>query len=148
PKRPHWGESSALWVVIDVGSGEARFAGMTALGHNRAPVQCPLCPRKRTCAVHWSMSALGQKRTHALQQIERPPQSGLSKNALRCTYASQPGHSDRPVQDPRVKLARTFVVPAATSSASSKTSEKSISSCAFGAISVMALVLWLRPCPA
>jgi len=26
-------ESSAFWAVIDVGSGEARFAGMTALGH-------------------------------------------------------------------------------------------------------------------
>jgi len=28
---------------------------------------CPLYPRKRTCAVHWLMSALGQKRTLALQ---------------------------------------------------------------------------------
>jgi hypothetical protein len=49
------------------------------------------------------------------------------------------------VQEPRVKLAWTFAGPAATSSASSKTSEKSISSCAFGTISVMALILWLRP---
>src|SRR5262245_10807622 len=24
---------------------------------------CPLCPQKQTCAVHWLMSALGQKRT-------------------------------------------------------------------------------------
>src|SRR5262245_6153950 len=30
---------------------------------------CPLCPRKQRCAVHKRMSALGQKRTHALQQI-------------------------------------------------------------------------------
>src|SRR5262245_31535878 len=26
---------------------------------------CPLCPRKRTCAPHWRMSAKGQKRTWA-----------------------------------------------------------------------------------
>src|SRR4029450_1023199 len=29
---------------------------------------CPLYPRKRTCAMHQSMSALGQKRTNAVQQ--------------------------------------------------------------------------------
>jgi hypothetical protein len=29
---------------------------------------CLLYPRKRTCAVQLEMSALGQKRTHALQQ--------------------------------------------------------------------------------
>src|SRR5262249_10046538 len=29
---------------------------------------CPLYPRKRTCAVQGGMSALGQKRTHAVQQ--------------------------------------------------------------------------------
>jgi hypothetical protein len=40
-----------------------------------------------------------------MAKAERPPGGGLSKNAFRCTYASQPGHSDRPVQDPRVKLA-------------------------------------------
>jgi hypothetical protein len=28
---------------------------------------CPLYPRKRTCAVHWAMSALGQKATFRLQ---------------------------------------------------------------------------------
>ena len=32
---------------------------------------CPLYPRKRTGAVQWSMSALGQKRTHAPQQKGR-----------------------------------------------------------------------------
>src|SRR5262249_9715678 len=37
-------------------------------GHVRCKRPCPLCPRKRTCAVHWPMSALGQKRTHAPQQ--------------------------------------------------------------------------------
>src|SRR5215467_14531341 len=31
---------------------------------------CLLCPRKRTCAVQLGMSALGQKRTHAVQQKE------------------------------------------------------------------------------
>jgi hypothetical protein len=29
---------------------------------------CPLCPRKRTCAVQLGMSAMVQKRTHAVQQ--------------------------------------------------------------------------------
>jgi hypothetical protein len=28
-------------------------------------------PRKRTCALHQGMSALCQKRTHALQQLDR-----------------------------------------------------------------------------
>src|SRR5262249_42743149 len=32
------------------------------------PTRCPLYPRKRTCAVQDTMSALGQKRTHAVQQ--------------------------------------------------------------------------------
>src|SRR5262249_35124398 len=30
---------------------------------------CPLYPQKRTFAVHQRMSALGQKRTHALHQL-------------------------------------------------------------------------------
>src|SRR5262249_4824844 len=33
--------------------------------------ECPLYPRKRTFAVHYCMSALGQKRTHAVQQKGR-----------------------------------------------------------------------------
>jgi len=33
--------------------------------------RCPLYPRKRTCAAHKLMSALGQKRTHAAQQKDR-----------------------------------------------------------------------------
>ena len=32
-------------------------------GHVRRKTSCPLYPRKRTCAVHQRMSALGQKRT-------------------------------------------------------------------------------------
>ena len=32
---------------------------------------CPLYPRKRTCAVQLAMSALGQKRTLALQQCPK-----------------------------------------------------------------------------
>src|SRR5262245_46916187 len=45
---------------------------MSALGHKRhmqRKTSCPLYPRKRTCAVQLGMSALGQKRTHALQQF-------------------------------------------------------------------------------
>ena len=55
---------------------------------------------------------------------------------------SQPGHSDRPVQEPRVKLAWTFAAPAATSSTSSETSKKSISSCAFSAMSDITFILF------
>src|SRR5262245_46046412 len=32
---------------------------------------CPLCPRKRHQMRHMGMSALGQKRTHAVQQKDR-----------------------------------------------------------------------------
>jgi len=34
---------------------------------------CPLYPQKRTCAVHWPMSALGQKRTsyHSFDRFVR-----------------------------------------------------------------------------
>src|SRR5262249_19196166 len=39
---------------------------------------CPLCPRKRTNSGHLGMSALCQKRTHALQQI--PSYSGPTKS--------------------------------------------------------------------
>jgi len=31
--------------------------------HSRRKKSCPLCPRKRTCAVQLGMSAMGQKRT-------------------------------------------------------------------------------------
>jgi hypothetical protein len=63
------------------------------------------------------------------------------QSAEECIYADQPGHSDRPVQEPRVKLAPILVAPAATSRASSETSKESISSCAFSAMSVMTLIL-------
>src|SRR4029453_17519319 len=39
---------------------------MSALGHKRTfcdAEPCPLCPRKRTCAVQLGMSALGHKQT-------------------------------------------------------------------------------------
>jgi hypothetical protein len=32
-------------------------------GHVRRKRSCPLCPRKRTCALQQLMSAMGQKRT-------------------------------------------------------------------------------------
>ena len=60
------------------------------------------------------------------QQTERPPRGGLSENPVRCNKAGQPGHSDRPVQAPRVKFAFSFVVPAAISSAASDTSKARI----------------------
>ena len=44
---------------------------MSALGQKRTfAVQsaCPLYPRKRTCAVQLGMSAMGQEQTHAAQQ--------------------------------------------------------------------------------
>ena len=44
--------------------------------------QCPLCPRKRTCAVQIRMSSLGQKRTHAVQQF-RPLLDHLVGGILR-----------------------------------------------------------------
>src|SRR5262249_24728333 len=37
-------------------------------GRSPASTPCPLYPRKQTCAVQLGMSALGQKRTHAVQQ--------------------------------------------------------------------------------
>jgi hypothetical protein len=36
-------------------------------GHLQRKMACPLYPRKRTCAVHSFMSAMGQKQTHAPQ---------------------------------------------------------------------------------
>src|SRR5262245_40062144 len=57
--------------------------------------------------------------------------------------SNQPGHSDSPVQEPRVKLAWTFAAPAATSSPSSETSKKSISSCAFSAMSDITFILFV-----
>src|SRR6516162_7543133 len=51
------------------------------------------------------MSVMGQKRTWPKQKDRLA--GGLSKKRL-WMHAGQPGHSDRPVQDPRVKLACTF----------------------------------------
>src|SRR5262245_42711740 len=68
PKRPHWGgESPAPSGRLSMSAAAKRgLPGrlLWVIGtHNRAPVQCPLYPRKRTCAVQLVMSALGQKRT-------------------------------------------------------------------------------------
>jgi hypothetical protein len=40
---------------------------------------CLLYPRKRTCAVQLGMSALGQKRTHAVQQKDRYSITSLAR---------------------------------------------------------------------
>src|SRR6478752_2493126 len=79
-------------------------------------------------------------------EIERPPGGGLSEFVLRRMSAGQAGHSDRPVQEPRVKLAPSFVTPAATSSVSSEMSKQSVSSWAFSAISVMTRILLVGAC--
>ena len=47
------GSNYPLWVIS---------------GHMQCKRARPLYPRKRTCAVQLQMSALGQKRTHAVQQ--------------------------------------------------------------------------------
>jgi hypothetical protein len=50
---------------------EELFQPMSTLGtieYFGLQLQCPLYPQKRTFAVHSPMSALGQKRTHAVQQ--------------------------------------------------------------------------------
>src|SRR5262249_15808221 len=54
----------------------------------------------------------------------RPPEvlSGHQRNRDR-PYGGQPGHSDRPVQEPRVKFTCFLVAPAAISKASSETSQ-------------------------
>src|SRR5215475_2477816 len=44
---------------------------------------CPLCPRKRTCAVQLGMSALGQKRTRAVQQRYLADACRLNPSPLR-----------------------------------------------------------------
>jgi len=65
-------------ALIDVCTGQKQTCA--ALRHVRlAPIatakadigklSCLLYPRKRTCAVRELMSALGQKRTYAMQQL-------------------------------------------------------------------------------
>ena len=41
---------------------------MSALGQKQTFAPLSAYPRKRTLAAHYPMSALGQKRTHAVQQ--------------------------------------------------------------------------------
>src|SRR5262245_31673884 len=44
---------------------------------SRVDSTCPLDPQKRTCAVHWGMSALGQKRTfYSINSSARPSTDG------------------------------------------------------------------------
>ena len=78
-----------------------------------------------------------------MQQTERPPRGGLSENPVRCNKAGQPGHSDRPVQAPRVKFAFSFVVPAAISSAASDTSKARISLSVFSSPIVMLIIAFI-----
>src|SRR4029079_12522268 len=53
-------------------------------GHFAMRGRCPLYPQKRTCAVHWLMSAKGQKRTsrHSLDHLVR-----RQKNPIRYSHA-------------------------------------------------------------
>src|SRR5262249_30721477 len=87
--------------------------GMSALGHRQTyaahklisalpPIattkadsdkqSCPLYPRERTCAVHYAMSALGQKRTS-------PALFCALNNALRATDQIDPNFASPPVVD-------------------------------------------------
>src|SRR5262249_26534440 len=59
---------------------------MVASYQSDTVARCPLYPQKRTFAVHKRMSALGQKRTHALQQT-----GALS---LTCSGECRPGVRD------------------------------------------------------
>src|SRR5262245_20219025 len=75
---------------------------------------------------------------------ERPPGGGLiSPERRRMDQSGRAGHSERPVQEPRVKLAPNFAAPAAASNVSSETSKENASSCAFITISVMTRILLL-----
>ncbi len=51
---------------------------------------CPLCPRKRTCAVQLGMSALCQKRTFAPQQLMFDLESGLKSSTHAINTTRQP----------------------------------------------------------
>src|SRR4029078_10928564 len=72
-----------------------------------------------------------------MRETERPPRSGLPENPIRCNLAGQPGHSERPVQAPRVKFAFSCAAPAAISSAASETLKASISPSLFSSPIVM-----------
>jgi hypothetical protein len=86
----------------------------------------------------WARPSLGKQRDRL---------AAASPNfAVRRESVGQAGHSDKPVQEPRVKLAPTFVAPAAISSVSSETSKQSVSSWAFSAISVMTRILLVGAC--
>ena len=57
-----------------------------------------------------------QNFVHAAPLIRKTASRRSLRNPVRCNQAGQPGHSDRPVQAPRVKFAFSFAVPAAISS--------------------------------
>src|SRR5262249_4987089 len=79
-------------------------------GHRALQSPCPLYTRKRTCALQLGMSAMGQKRTHALHQwsinwsarsstvggIVRPSSLAvfrlmISSNLVGCSTGISPG---------------------------------------------------------
>ena len=61
-----------------------------------------VCPRKRTCAVHWRVSAKGQKRTlHCCATLSQkrwgPRRSKVHRHSLACRNAAL-GAGNRPVR--------------------------------------------------
>jgi hypothetical protein len=62
PARQKWTLASPLFW-------KGRMSALVKSRHFAVQSPCPLYPRKRTCAVQLRMSALGHKRTHAVQQL-------------------------------------------------------------------------------
>src|SRR5262245_59672719 len=109
-----WSEGMTLASKLQFGTGAGLKMRQTATSYS-------------TCSEPVTrMSALGQ--------------SGHQKDRL-AAVTGQPGHTDRPVQFPKVKLAFSFAVPAAISSTSSGTSKFRISSPCFLVMSIMDCLL-------
>ena len=60
-----------------------------SFGHDPDIAECPLCPRKQTCAVQLGMSAKCQKRTFGLAVLGNITQS--TKRGLGYSAATTPG---------------------------------------------------------
>ena len=88
---------------------------------------------------------MGQWRTFIVQPLPKEKPQEIARGFIALVdlaTLNQPGHSDRPVQEPSVKLAPIFVALAAASSASSETLNASVSSSLFFIVlSIMALIL-------
>jgi len=90
------------------------------------------------------MSGLGQKRTFIVRLLPKEKPQEIARGFIALVdlaTLNQAGQSDRPVQEPSVKLAPIFVALAAVSSASSETLNASVSSSFFIVLSIMALIL-------